>query len=91
MQAKLNVTIEFLDGRPNMEVQMGADYPAGAEVQACLKLLAQINMTGGIMEFLPNGLALIPMSSIKKITIEAPAIQGADALDLANLTMPKGR
>jgi len=75
MEGSVNVCVEFLDGRPNMEVKMGAAFPVGQEMQACLKMLAQINMAGGILEFLADGVALIPLASIKKLTLSVPAIQ----------------
>lgn len=89
MQGTLKVTAEFLDGRPNLERELPCEYPAGAEQVACIKLLAQINATGGIMDIVADGVTLVPISTIKLLVIKAPSsIQAANLADLANLTMP---
>jgi hypothetical protein len=87
----LNVTAEFLDGRPNLEVKMAADYPVGKEPEACFKMLASINMMGGIIDILSDGVSLLPLNSIKKLTVQCPAVHGASMADLANLTSPVPR
>lgn len=89
MEGKLHLHIEYLDGRPDYNEEVGMLYPPGAEKQACMKLLADMGMAGGRLMFSENGISLEPISSMKLVSISAPAIVTGDALDLANLTMPR--
>jgi butyrate kinase len=88
MQTKLKVTVAYLDGRPDTVDEMPADIPAGAEQNACLQLLGAINATGGLMQYIENGISIVPLHTIKKLTITSSSIAGANLSDLANLKMP---
>jgi hypothetical protein len=88
MEGQVLVDVEYLDGRPNESLALPAKYSPGEEQKICMHILASINAAGGILEFLENGLSLIPMSSIKKLTLHAPSVVGANLADLSNLAMP---
>lgn len=87
MQGELKVHIEFLDpNRPAQDETMKVDYPPGHAKQACVQLLAQINMTNGIMKFLEEGdegIFFIPLAQVKTLKITAPAIVTANAADMS--------
>jgi hypothetical protein len=82
MEGLLKVHVEFLDGRPAQDEEMPANYPPGKEKEACMQLLAAINMTGGIMHFEPDGITLLPLNTIKSLKITAPSVVIGSAADL---------
>jgi hypothetical protein len=88
MQTKLKVAAEYLDGRPDTVDEIPCEIPAGAEQAACLKLLGAINATGGLMQYIDNGISIVPLQTVKRLTITASSIAGANLSDLSNLTMP---
>ncbi len=88
MEGKLTLRIEFLDGRPDHNEAVAVTYPPGAETNACMKLLADINMMGGLLKCERNSVSLVPISTMKKVEVSASTVVTGDALDLANFTMP---
>ncbi len=87
MEGKLTLHIEFLDGRTHDET-IAMSYPPGSENAACMKLLADFNMMGGLLKCERNAVSLIPISTMKKVEVSASAVVTGDAFDLANLTLP---
>lgn len=82
----LKVLVEFIDGREPITEEMPVTFPPGKEVEACMKLLSQINLVGGIMHFLDDGISLIPLQTIKLLTITAPSVVSSDLGELNALT-----
>ena len=92
MACKLEVVIDFIDGRPSEMRVFPFDYPAGSEKQACAQLLGAIVSTGGVMDFGGDCVALTPLVTCKLITVRAPVIVGGSLCDLRALdaTVNKG-
>lgn len=91
MEGKLHLRIEFLDGRPDHVEDVAMSYPPGAETSACMKLLADFNMIGGLLKVDKGECSLIPIATMKAITVTASEVVGGDMSDLANLKMPTAR
>jgi hypothetical protein len=83
--SKLEVLIDFIDGRPSESREIPVQFRPGQEKQACAQLLSMINATGGVLDFGDSEVSLLPLASIKKITVKAPLIVGGNLCDLRAL------
>lgn len=86
MQGVFVLTIEFLDGRPPQEVPMPLLFPDNEQGNVCMKLLASINMTGGILEYGDGEVTLLPLHTLKSIKVKEPVLSTATLGELAAVT-----
>lgn len=83
MQGIFTVTVEFLDGRPSQDIPMPLNFNDGEEQGMSIALIGKINLMGGILEFGSGEVRLLPMTTIKSVTVKAPVLSTATPSDLA--------